>query len=71
METTIYQTESSFKRELYTWDASIKTTGFDIRNTSDLGMHTLTYGIEQKVDKVHAQSYEDFGGIFDEEGTVT
>ncbi|MGS0535572.1 TonB-dependent receptor [Pseudoalteromonas sp. SaAl2] len=71
LETTIYQTESSFKRELYTWDASIKTTGFDIRNTSDLGMHTLTYGIEQKVDKVHAQSYEDFGGIFDEEGTVT
>ncbi|MCQ8878482.1 TonB-dependent receptor [Pseudoalteromonas shioyasakiensis] len=71
LETTIYQTESSFKRELYTWDASIKTTGFDIRNTSDLGMHTLTYGIEQKIDKVHAYSYEDFGGIFDEEGTVT
>ncbi len=71
LETTIYQTESSFKRELYTWDASIKTTGFDIRNTTDLGMHTLTYGIEQKIDKVHAYSYEDFGGIFDEEGTVT
>lgn len=71
LETTIYLTESSFKRELYTWDAAIKTTGFDIRNTSDLGQHTLTYGIEQKVDKVHSQSYADFGGIFDEEGTVT
>lgn len=71
LETTIYRTESSFKRELYTWDAAIETTGFDIRNTSDLGKHTLTYGIEQKVDKVHSQSYEDFGGIFDEEGTVT
>ncbi|TMN73261.1 TonB-dependent receptor [Pseudoalteromonas sp. S1727] len=71
LETTIYRTESSFKRELYTWDATIETTGFDIRNTSDLGQHTLTYGVEQKVDKVHSQSYEDFGGIFDEKGTVT
>ena len=71
LETTLYQTESSFKRELYTWDASIKTTGFDLRNTSDLGAHTLTYGFEQKIDKVHAQSYEDFGGIYDEKGTVT
>ncbi|WP_199528717.1 TonB-dependent receptor [Pseudoalteromonas sp. bablab_jr010] len=71
LETTLYQTESSFKRELYTWDASIKTTGFDIRNISDLGSHSITYGIEQKVDEVDSQSYEDFGGIFDEEGTVT
>ncbi|WP_159822326.1 TonB-dependent receptor domain-containing protein [Colwellia sp. 20A7] len=71
LETTLYQTDSSFKRELYTWDASIETTGFDIRNTSDLGDHSLTYGVERKVDKVHAQSYEDFGGIYDEEGTVT
>ena len=71
LETTLYSTESSFKRELYTWDAAIKTTGFDIRNTSDLDMHSLTYGVEQKVDKVHSQSYEDFGGIFDEKGTVT
>ena len=71
LETTIYSTESSFKRELYTWDASIKTTGFDLRNTSDIGMHSITYGVERKVDKVHAQSYADFGGIFDEKGTVT
>lgn len=71
LETTVYQTESSFRRELYTWDASIETTGFDIRNTSDFTMHSLTYGLERKVDKVHAQSYEDFGGIFDEKGTVS
>ncbi|MEZ9821914.1 TonB-dependent receptor [Shewanella sp. 10N.286.45.A1] len=71
LETTIYNTESSFKRELYTWDASIKTTGFDLRNTSDIGDHSITYGVEHKIDKVHAQSYEDFGGIFDEEGNVT
>lgn len=71
LETTLYQTDSSFKRELYTWDASIETTGFDIRNTSDIGAHSITYGVEQKTDKVHSQSYADFGGIFDEEGTVT
>ncbi|MEI6893041.1 MAG: TonB-dependent receptor, partial [Colwellia sp.] len=70
LETTLYKTDSSFKRELYTWDAAIETTGFDIRNTSDLGEHTLTYGVEQKVDQVHAESYEDFAGLYDEEGTV-
>ncbi|MCF7512190.1 TonB-dependent receptor [Pseudoalteromonas sp. L23] len=70
LETTVYQTKSSFKRELYTWDASIETIGFDIRNTSDIGTHSITYGIEHKNDKVHSQSYEDFGGIFDEDGTV-
>ncbi|WP_405629622.1 TonB-dependent receptor domain-containing protein [Pseudoalteromonas sp. Ld20] len=71
LETTLYQTESSFKRELFTWDASIQTTGFDIRNTSDIGDHSITYGVEQKVDKVHSSSYEEFGGVFDEKGTVT
>ncbi|WP_102796259.1 TonB-dependent receptor domain-containing protein [Bowmanella denitrificans] len=71
LETTLYQTESSFKRELYTWDASIKTTGFDIRNSSDIGRHALTYGVEHKKDEVHSQSYADFGGIFDEDGRVT
>lgn len=71
LETTVYQTESSFKRELYTWDASIKTTGFDIRNTSDIGAHSITFGIERKNDKVDSESYADFGGIYDEDGTVT
>lgn len=71
LEITLYQTESSFKRELYTWDASIKTTGFDIRNTSDLGDHSVTYGVDYKQDKVDSQSYADFGGIYAEEGTVT
>ncbi len=71
LETSLYQTESSFKRELFTWDASIKTTGFDIRNTSELAEHSITYGIEQKNDRVNAHSYEDFGGISDEDGKVT
>ena len=71
LETTIYNTESSFKRELFTWDASIKTVGFDIRNTSDLGDHSVTYGVEHKNDEVHAQSYEDFAGLYDEEAKVT
>ena len=71
LETTLYSTESSLKRELYTWNAGIKTTGFDIRNTSDLGDHVLTYGIEQKNDEVNSESYEAFGGKANEDGTVT
>ena len=71
LETTVYNTESSFSRELFTWIAKIKTTGFDIRNTSDLGNHALTYGIERKNDETDAYSFADFGGIYKEEGTVT
>jgi hemoglobin/transferrin/lactoferrin receptor protein len=71
LETTLYNTESSFSRELFTWTASIETQGFDIRNTSEIEAHILTYGIERKVDEVNAFSYEDFGGIYKEEGTVT
>jgi len=71
LETTIYSTDSSFKRELYTWDASIETVGFDIRNTSDLGDHTVTYGIEHKTDTVQAQSYAEYGGFDEEKGKVT
>lgn len=71
LETTLYSTESSFKRELFTYEGSIDTTGFDIRNTSNFDEHTVTFGIEHKTDKVHAGSYEDFFGLYDEEGRVT
>lgn len=71
LETTVYNTESSFSRELFTWIAKIETLGFDIRNTSDLGDHVLTYGIERKNDETNAYSFADFGGIYKEEGTVT
>jgi hemoglobin/transferrin/lactoferrin receptor protein len=71
LETTLYSTDSSFKRELYTWDASINTIGFDIRNTSNLGDHSLTYGVEHKNDEVHAESYGAYGGVNNEEGMVT
>jgi len=71
LETTLYNTESSFQRELFTWIASIETKGFDIRNTSEFDAHSLTYGIERQTDEVNASSYEDFGGIHKEEGTVT
>lgn len=71
LETTLYSTDSSFKRELYTWDANIETVGFDVRNTSNLGNHSITYGVEHKNDQVHAESYETYGGVDDEKGTVT
>lgn len=72
LEVTAYSTESELKREKFTWSGNIKTTGFDIRNTSDFGDHTLTYGIEHRKDKLLAQSYSDtFGGIYKEEGNVS
>ncbi|AWB66141.1 TonB-dependent receptor [Saccharobesus litoralis] len=71
IEATIYDTESELKRELYTWSGAIKTKGFDLRNTSQIGEHTLTYGLEKRTDTLLAQSYSDsFGGIFNEEGKV-
>jgi len=72
VEVTAYSTESELKREKFTWVGDIKTTGFDIRNTSDIGEHTITYGIERRKDRLLAQSYSNiFGGIYKEEGNVS
>lgn len=71
LEISLYNTESELKRELYTWSGEIKTSGFDIRNTSEIENHTLTYGVEYRKDKLLAQSYSDeFGGVYNEKGTV-
>lgn len=71
LETTLYNTESSFRRELFTYNAAIETKGFDIRNTSELGDHSVIYGVEYKNDEVTAGSYEEFSGLYNEEGSVT
>ncbi|WP_016955741.1 TonB-dependent receptor domain-containing protein [Catenovulum agarivorans] len=71
IEATLYNTDSELKRELYTWTGSIESTGFDIRNTSYIGSHAITYGAEQRQDKLLAQSYSDsFGGIYKEKGNI-
>jgi hemoglobin/transferrin/lactoferrin receptor protein len=72
LEATAYQTESSYRGGRFDWLAEIKTFGFDIRNTSVLGMHRITYGADYRDDQVDSgyaisQPEEDHG----EEGSVT
>lgn len=71
LETTLYDTKSSFERELFTWRANIESKGFDIRNTSLLGSHSVAYGVEYRNDEIRGQSFGDFGGVYLEKGTVT
>ena len=52
LDATLYSTESSFRGGRFDWLAEISTLGFDIRNTSDLGINTLTYGVEYREDQV-------------------
>ncbi|MFA0812341.1 TonB-dependent receptor [Microbulbifer epialgicus] len=69
LETTVYHTQSEAWRELYDYIASVETTGFDLRNTSSIGQHSLTYGIEAREDEVEGRSF--LGGIsYIEEGQV-
>jgi hemoglobin/transferrin/lactoferrin receptor protein len=65
LETTLYNTTSSVQRDL--WDSwglysgEMNSQGFDVRNTSLVDAHTLTYGIEYRNDEVN-------GGIPGEAG---
>ncbi|ANO51908.1 TonB-dependent receptor domain-containing protein [Woeseia oceani] len=56
VETTLYSTQSDFVQNVTgrwgRYGADIETTGFDVRNTSRLGQHSVTYGIEQRNDEV-------------------
>lgn len=85
LETTAYYTKSTFVQDVSTrwgeYEASTESTGFDIRNTSKLGSHTLTYGTELRLDNVQSRYLADEDvwtywawsadiGAFEEEGTV-
>ena len=75
LETSIYSTESSVVQNVYDrwgrYQGKLKTVGFDIRNISEVGNHTLTYGVEYRNDEVTAKSLEaDSTGETKEEGTV-
>ncbi len=75
LETSIYSTESSVVQNVYDrwgrYQGKLKTVGFDIRNISEIGNHTLTYGVEYRSDEVTAKSLEaDSTGETKEEGTV-
>lgn len=76
VEATLYSTENSIVQDVYTrwgkYRGEMKSTGFDIRNTTELADHTLTYGIEYRKDKVSSGSLEpDAAPGHKEEGTVS
>ncbi|WP_017445611.1 TonB-dependent receptor plug domain-containing protein [Gayadomonas joobiniege] len=54
IQATAYQTSSSFIGGRFAWLADIDTHGFDIRNTSEFGAHSLIYGIDYRNDKVES-----------------
>ncbi|GAB3377845.1 TonB-dependent receptor [Spongiibacter taiwanensis] len=66
LEVTAYDTESAFRGGRFDFLATIESYGFDIRNTSRLGIHRFTYGVEYRDDQVESgyaipQPEEDHG----------
>jgi hemoglobin/transferrin/lactoferrin receptor protein len=85
VEMTAYLTQSEFVQDRFdTWGrygAEIDTWGFDLRNTTSLGDHSFTYGIEHRDDEVvsayldDASVWQDWAwdpniGEFSEHGTA-
>jgi hemoglobin/transferrin/lactoferrin receptor protein len=54
LEATSYHTTSSFRGGFYDWLSEITSWGFDVRNTSGFGNHSVTYGIEYRDDEVES-----------------
>ena len=76
LETSLYSTESSVEQNIFDkwgrYKGKTESIGFDIRNTSSVGDHTLTYGVEYREDEVSAGSLEPNGSAgAKEEGDVT
>ena len=76
LETTAYHTTASVEQDIHDkwgkYKGEVTSYGFDIRNTSSWGEHTITYGVEHREDEVKAGSGEpDAAPGAKEEGTVT
>ncbi|OKY27806.1 TonB-dependent receptor [Thalassotalea sp. PP2-459] len=73
LETSIYTTKASVEQDIYDkwgiYEGEVSSIGFDFRNSSQLGKHALTYGIEYRDDEVTAGAPSDAGAK--ETGTVT
>ncbi len=59
LETTLYSTDSEFIQNAYDrwgeYGGNVESIGFDVRNTSNLGSHSLTYGIDRRNDTVSSR----------------
>ncbi|WP_028771399.1 TonB-dependent receptor [Shewanella waksmanii] len=85
LETTLYHTASSVEQNRFdrwgAYGAEMKSYGFDLRNMSVFGNHTLTYGVEYRKDEVSSEylasadvwqqwAWDPTVGKFKETGTV-
>lgn len=52
LQATAYHTGSSFRGGRFDWLADIQTIGFDLRNTSEIGRHSIVYGADYRSDEV-------------------
>lgn len=56
----VYRTQTDFEQNVIgrwgVYVAQMESTGFDVRNTSIVGQHRLTYGLDYRRDKVNAGS---------------
>lgn len=58
LETTLYHTTTELTQDVFDrwgkYHGEVESTGMDLRNTSELGSHRITYGIDYRDDKVTA-----------------
>ncbi len=86
LETTFYYTQSEVIQDRYDrwgeYGAKVKSYGFDVRNTSYINNHALTYGVDYRSDDVKSQYLADESvwqgwawdpavGSFKEEGQIS
>jgi hemoglobin/transferrin/lactoferrin receptor protein len=85
LEATGYYTRSRFVQNRFDrwgkYGATLKSFGFDLRNTSEIGSHTMTFGAEYRDDEVTSEYLADESvwtvwawdpsiGVFTETGSV-
>lgn len=70
LEASLYSTESTFRGGRFDWLTEISTWGLDLRNTSEVGDHRFTYGVDYRDDQVdsgdplYAQEVGDVLGVY-------
>ncbi|WP_413282911.1 TonB-dependent receptor plug domain-containing protein [Vibrio sp. MA40-2] len=73
LENSIYYTQAEVTQDAVygKYNGEVNTLGFDIRNTSNIKQHSITYGIEYRLDEASAKSLESGAApAVTEEGTV-
>ncbi|MBW8190618.1 TonB-dependent receptor [Neiella marina] len=84
LQSTLYYTDQELVMDRFDrwgrYSGEVETIGFDVRNTSEIGQHTVTYGVEHRDDTVKSryldEGWQDWAwdpdvGKFKEEGEVT